>query len=280
MSEPKNADGTPRKLDAWDTGSHPEFLKSYEQRSRSAETADRFRSVRDKVLRVAGESMAGRRLRVVDIGCGAGAQSQFWTDLGHWYLGIDINEPLIVLARQRAGESGSDAQFEVGSATSLPCANDSADICLMPELLEHVVDWTSCVNEAIRVLRPGGFLYISTSNWLCPRQQEFNLPLYSWYPGRLKRYFERRALTDRPDLANFAKYPAVHWFSYYQLRGYLSARGLTCKDRFDLADARRKGRLAKAALAILQTVPPMRLLGHVCTPYTVVVANKPTAEGA
>jgi 2-polyprenyl-6-hydroxyphenyl methylase/3-demethylubiquinone-9 3-methyltransferase len=280
MSESKDADRTPRKLDAWDTGSHPEFLKSYEQRSLSAETADRFRSVRDKILRVAGESMAGRRLRVVDIGCGAGAQSLLWTQLGHQYLGIDINEPLIVVARQRASESGSDAQFEVGSATSLPCVNDSADICLMPELLEHVVDWASCVDEAIRVLRPGGFLYISTSNWLCPRQQEFNLPLYSWYPGWLKRHFERRALTDRPDLANFAKYPAVHWFSYYQLRGYLNARGLGCQDRFDLVDVRRRGSLARAVLAILRTLPPMRLLGHVCTPYTVVVANKPGGEAA
>jgi 2-polyprenyl-3-methyl-5-hydroxy-6-metoxy-1,4-benzoquinol methylase len=54
------------------------------------------------------------------------------------------------------------------------------DVCLLPELLEHVADWQSCLNEAARVLRPGGLLYLSTTNVLCPRQQEFNLPLYSF----------------------------------------------------------------------------------------------------
>ena len=75
------------------------------------------------------------------------------------------------------------------------------DVCLLPELLEHVADWQSCLKEAPRVLRSGGLLYLSTTNVLRPRQEEFNLPLYSWYPGPLKRYCERLAMTTRPALA-------------------------------------------------------------------------------
>jgi len=29
-----------------------------------------------------------------------------------------------------------------------------------------------------------------------PKQQEFDLPMYSWYPGWAKRYFVNRALTN------------------------------------------------------------------------------------
>ena len=49
-------------------------------------------------------------------------------------------------------------------------------------------------------------MYISTTSKLCPIQEEFNLPWYSWYPAPLKRYFERRAVTDWPAIANYAKY--------------------------------------------------------------------------
>lgn len=258
----------------WDTGTHEKFFKFYERESLSPETLERFRAVRQTLLRVFEASAQCRSLDILDIGCGAGTQAFFWSREGHRYHGIDINEPLVQLARRRAAEQGIKAQFDVGSATELPYDKESADICLLPELLEHVADWRGCLNEAIRVLRPGGLLYINTSNKLCPMQQEFNLPFYSWYPHRIKRYFEHRAVTDRPELANYAKYPAVNWFSVYGLRNYLEPRGFQCMDRFDLIDASGKGALANLLLLLLRTLPPLRLLGHIATPYTLLVARK------
>lgn len=260
--------------ETWDTGSHEAFYRFYEQQSLKPETLQRFEANCETLLRVYGAAPgATGALDVLDVGCGAGAQVRFWTRRGHRYCGIDINEPLVQLARRRAEEQKIDARFEVGSATALPCADASVDICLLPELLEHVADWQACLDEAIRVLRPGGLIHISTSSKLCPKQQEFNLPLYSWYPHRLKRYFERRALTDRPDLANHAKYPAVNWFSFYGLRDYLGPKGFECLDRFDLIDPRGKGRLAGALLSLIRALPPLRFLGHVLTPYSLVVGR-------
>ena len=156
--------------------------------------------------------------KVLDVGCGAGALSLLWADAGHRVHGLDVNEPLLSLARERAEREGKSIEFKLGSATQLPWSDRSMDVCMVPELLEHVAEWQTCLREFVRILRPGGVLLLTTSNKLCPVQQEFNLPLYSWYPGPIKRYFERLAVTSRPDLANFAKYPAVHWFSYYGLR--------------------------------------------------------------
>lgn len=258
----------------WDTSSHEDFYSYYEQQSLSENTMERFRLVTEMLLRRLEGRASSAPLEVLDIGCGAGAQSKFWAQRGHAYRGIDINRPLIELAARRAGELGIAARFDVGSATELPVATASMDICLLPELLEHGADWQAVIAEAARVLRPGGLMYISTSNRLCPVQQEFNLPLYSWYPRPLKRYFERRASTDWPSLANFAKYPAVHWFSYYGLRDHLAGLGFRSSDRFDLIDLRGKSAKARAVVALLRGSSLLRWLGHVTTPYTVVVAVK------
>jgi 2-polyprenyl-6-hydroxyphenyl methylase/3-demethylubiquinone-9 3-methyltransferase len=235
---------------------------------------ERFRAACETLLRIYEAAPQGAKLDVLDVGCGAGSQSIFWTKGGHHYHGIDINEPLIKLAQQRAIEQGLDVCFDVASATAIPNFDESFDIVLLPELLEHVADWQGCLNEAVRVLRPGGLIYINTSSKLCPVQQEFNLPVYSWYPRPLKRYFEQRAITDRPDLANYAKYPAVNWFSFYGLRKFLEPRGFKCYDRFDLIDGSAKGGVSSLVLQSIRVVPPLRFLSHVATPYTLMVARK------
>src|SRR5262249_8427689 len=164
--------------------------------------------------------------------------------------------------------------FRVGSAVELPWADDSMDVCLVPELLEHVAEWKTCLHEFARILRPTGILFLTTTNKLCPIQQEFNLPLYSWYPAPLKRHYERLAVTTRAELVNFARYPAVNWFSFYSLRAVLTPAGFQCMDRFDVMDLSKKSTLARLIVSVVQAVSCLRWLAHVATPSTTVVAIK------
>jgi hypothetical protein len=129
-------------------------------------------------------------------------------------------------------------------------------------------------DEFTRVLRPGGALFLTTTNTLCPKQQEFNLPLYSWYPAPLKRRYEGLAKTTRPELANFATYPAVSWFTFYELRRELARRGCHSYDRFDIIDVTEKAVLKRMALRLVRAVPPLRFLAHVATPFTSILAIK------
>lgn len=262
---------------SYDTSSREEFVEYYAAQSVTPETLERFTVIRDKALSLweKHNGMRAAALEVVDIGCGAGTSSRLWAEKGHRVRGLDVNAPLIQIARDRSAGEGMDIRFDVGSATALPYPSESCDICVMPELLEHVREWEQCLEEAVRVLRSGGILYLSTTNTLCPVQQEFNLPLYSWYPGIVKRYCERLAVTTRPALASYATYPAVNWFNFFELSSWLARRGLQSLDRFDLMDDAGFGLGARAALRVIRAFGPARFMAHVLTPYVVIFAARP-----
>lgn len=250
------------------------FVGYYAEYSASEQTSQRVDNLRRVLLRLRTASgLSATSLVVADIGCGAGTQSLAWARDGHQVHGVDISEPLIEMARDRAAKASLSAQFHVGSATSLPLANDSADVVLMSELLEHVPNWEACVDEALRVLRPGGVVYFTTTNRLCPIQQEFALPLYSWYPGFLKRHCERLAVTTHGHWVQHTTFPAVHWFTFYQFRDYLDARSVSARDRFDIMESKGSA-LRSVVISAIRRSATLRFLGHVLTPYTVVAGFK------
>jgi ubiquinone/menaquinone biosynthesis C-methylase UbiE len=260
------------------SSSNDAFVSYYADAALKQSTLDRFAATKRAVTAAARHfGLRGNRWHVADVGCGPAAQCALWARDGHAVFGVDINAPLVELGRQRMAAEKLDVELSVGTATQLPWADASMDICLCPELLEHVADWQPVVREGIRVLRPGGVLYLSTTNSLCPIQEEFALPGYSWYPARLKRRYEKLAVTTRPELVNHAQYPAVNWFTASGLRRYLASVGLASLDHFDVAALGAEGAARRAALGVIRVFPPARFLAHVMTPYTMVFASKAAA---
>jgi 2-polyprenyl-6-hydroxyphenyl methylase/3-demethylubiquinone-9 3-methyltransferase len=251
------------------------FFEYYKEQSESKETYLRFVGIYNTIKRIRhANNLANTSLTIADIGCGAGTQSIIWAKDGHRVHGIDINERLIDLANKRAEGSQLEAEFIAGTATSLPWKNETMDVCLAPELLEHVPEWEKCLDEFDRILKKGGVLFITTSNRLCPKQNEFELPCYSWYPSKLKKYYEKLAVTTRPELVCHAEYPAVNWFSFFQLQKELKKKGYISFDRFDVMDTGKRALPIKIILAVIRTIKPIRFMAHVFTPYTTVYAIK------
>ena len=270
-------DRVKRIKQTWDSSSDQRFYDYYAKESQEEQTYQRFSSIRNRVMSIFRKrNFPDNALHVADIGCGAGTQSIMWAEEGHTVYGLDVNKPLLELGRQRADKDKNDYSilFLLGTATNLPLANESVHVCLVPELLEHVAQWQICLDEFSRVLKKNGILFLSTTNKLCPNQNEFNLPFYSWYPRRLKRHYEKLAYTTRPQIANFAKYPAVNWFSFYSLRDELRSKGFVSMDRFDVTDLAGKGRIGNLLIAAVRSVPMIRWLAHVSTPYTAIFAIK------
>ncbi len=259
---------------AFDHSTHQEFVDYYAKQSLTDASIQRMRGIYDCVNRNLKQRGIMQKLNVADIGCGTGEMSIMWAQDGHNVHGLDVNEALLDIARQRAKDESLNIEFSLGSATSLPWEDASMDVCIAPELLEHVVEWELCLTEFVRILKPNGVLYISTANKLCPIQEEFDLPLYSWYPSPIKRYCENLARTTHPHIAGYAKYPAVNWFSFYQLKEVLLKMEMESFDRFDIMDEGKIAEHKKTILRLIKQSSFLRLIGYMLSPELSMLAVK------
>ena len=95
--------------------------------------------------------------RILDFGCGSGANSVLLANRGAHVWGVDISEDLLRLARRRMAVSGrpDGASFIVGSAHDLPFPDGTIDVVFGIAILHHL-DLDLVWREVRRVLKPGG----------------------------------------------------------------------------------------------------------------------------
>jgi len=100
--------------------------------------------------------------QIVDVGCGDGSATYLISNLNARNTVIGVDWSATALARARA-RGLLVVQGGVDTA-GLPLPDGCADVVIMSELIEHLVDTDSAVDEVRRVLRPGGVLLLSTPN--------------------------------------------------------------------------------------------------------------------
>lgn len=106
---------------------------------------------------------------VLDVGCQWGATSIAMANAGAVVTGIDVCEQFVDGARLRAKQHGMEAAFHATAAETLPFEDGSFDVVVCVNVLEHVESHRKTVRELVRVLRPGGHLYLDGPNRLSPR---------------------------------------------------------------------------------------------------------------
>ncbi len=74
------------------------------------------------------------------------------------FLGIDLSPAMVHAARANARERGLEPRvhFQIGSAYALPLPDKSVDVVLCVHTIHHLEDPLAFMNEAARVLKPGG----------------------------------------------------------------------------------------------------------------------------
>lgn len=135
---------------------------------------------------------AGLRIqgRVLENGCGIGMYVQRLSAHGGQVIGLEYD-----LGRaQQARQVSSSITNAAGEA--LPYENESFDLILSHEVLEHVQDDRQAVQEMVRVLRPGGRAVIFVPNRGYPfethgiywrgRYRFGNIPLVNYLPRKLR----------------------------------------------------------------------------------------------
>jgi arsenite methyltransferase len=104
---------------------------------------------------------------VIDAGCGPGLLA---ADLANAVgpngrvVCRDASSPMLELARKRCADL-SNVSFQLGDAATLPAEQDSTDIITCIQLLLYVEDVAQILHEFLRVLRPGGRLFVIETDW-------------------------------------------------------------------------------------------------------------------
>ncbi|GAA2344392.1 class I SAM-dependent methyltransferase [Streptomyces kunmingensis] len=103
-----------------------------------------------------------RRATVLDVGCGDGSAAAITARRlpGHHLIGVDWSQNALRRAAIRVPEVVRGELTDHG----LPFRDSAADAVLLSEVIEHLVDPDTALDELRRVLRPGGHLMLSTPN--------------------------------------------------------------------------------------------------------------------
>lgn len=109
-----------------------------------------------------GDIFAGKT--VLDMGCGAAGKSLYYLSIGaDRVVGVDIVPHYREEAESFARELGFGDRFTflLADALHLPIGDSSFDVVIMNDFMEHIHSPKDALREALRVLKPGGRIYIN-----------------------------------------------------------------------------------------------------------------------
>jgi 2-polyprenyl-6-hydroxyphenyl methylase / 3-demethylubiquinone-9 3-methyltransferase len=93
---------------------------------------------------------------LIDLGCGAGLMAPHLLGRGYRHVGVDLTRSAL---EQAARHGVTTVRADV---CAVPLADGCADVVTAGEILEHVSDLTAAIEQACRLLRPGGLLVVDT----------------------------------------------------------------------------------------------------------------------
>jgi SAM-dependent methyltransferase len=140
-----------------------------------------------------------RRPRILDVGCGTGANLLMLSKYGD-AEGVDVSEDALAFCRER----GLDT-VKLGAAEALPYEDGTFDLVTALDVVEHLDDDLAGLREMRRVLRPGGrvLLFVPTFMFLWGLQDDVSHHRRRYRMPELRRVLEQAGFeVERTTYAN------------------------------------------------------------------------------
>jgi len=140
-----------------------------------------------------------RRPRILDVGCGTGANLLMLSKYGD-AEGVDVSEDALAFCRERGLEN-----VKLGAAEELPYDDGTFDLVTALDVVEHLDDDLAGLREMRRVLRPGGrvLLFVPTFMFLWGLQDDVSHHRRRYRMPELRRVLEQAGFEiERTTYAN------------------------------------------------------------------------------
>ena len=140
-----------------------------------------------------------RRPRILDVGCGTGANLLLLSKYGD-AEGVDVSEDALAFCRER----GLD-KVRLGAGEELPYDDGTFDLVTAFDVVEHMDDDLAGITEMHRVLRPGGrvLLFVPTFMFLWGLQDDVSNHRRRYRLPQLQRVLEQAGFEiERSTYAN------------------------------------------------------------------------------
>jgi 2-polyprenyl-3-methyl-5-hydroxy-6-metoxy-1,4-benzoquinol methylase len=137
---------------------------------------------------------------VLDFGCGAGNLTKHISDMGCNVLAADVSAACLSLVTSRKYPT-EVAQVLLNGADLSGVASGSVDMVATYSVLHHVPDYLGIIAEFIRVLKPGGIVFI-----------DHELTEEYWNPGQQRLAF----------LSDIAPSAGWGWRKYFKAENYVN----------------------------------------------------------
>lgn len=98
--------------------------------------------------------------KVLEIGCGNGAEGVLFASVGAQYTGVDLTETAVHATREHFENLRLKGSFQIENAESLSFPNASFDWIYSYGVLHHTERPEKAFQEVYRVLKPGGRAYL------------------------------------------------------------------------------------------------------------------------
>ena len=108
---------------------------------------------------------AGERLRILDVGCGAGFFSVLLAKEGHRVTGVDLTPDMIENAKILAAEENADCEFIVMDAENVDFPDGTFDVVISRNLTWTLPHVRRAYRDWVRVLKKGGVLLNFDANY-------------------------------------------------------------------------------------------------------------------
>ncbi|HLJ53755.1 MAG TPA: class I SAM-dependent methyltransferase [Chthonomonadaceae bacterium] len=151
---------------------------------------------------------AASGLVYLDVGCswGSVAFGLAASDRVAEVVGIDVEAEAVEVARALSRSAcvppaaGQKTRFELSAAEKIPFPDDTFDGIVCHTVLEHVYHVETALLEMVRVLKPGGRLYLEAPNYVWPYEPHLHIWMLPLGPKWLVKLQARRKMRRNPDI--------------------------------------------------------------------------------